>query len=235
MKETTNRSALRNTRQKQQRQAAAIVVGTLAVALCCGVLCFTTNVYQGHKSESWTMNGNAAQCQMIAAVHSAYPEKECGTWIWPVKSAVDHTITRKADIPAENWQKGHRGVDLPAQDGAVLLAPEEGTIVFSGKVGGKDVVSFRTRDGALVSFEPATSSLKTGERVGRGEEMAHRQGGSDHCGRSCVHLGVRFGNAYCDPLVFLFGESIRLKPLQNESSNSGVGSTNVAAIDEEKL
>jgi murein DD-endopeptidase MepM/ murein hydrolase activator NlpD len=148
----------------------------------------------------------------------------CAVWHWPVRTQEDREdmddaghgcarhVLRKADIPAKNWQKGHRGVDLPARRTATLVSPTEGTVMFSGRVAGKDVVTLRTDTGLTVSFEPAVSARALHDHVRRGEQIGTAEGGSDHCGSTCVHVGVRRGDQYLDPLIFLLGRQIRLKP-----------------------
>lgn len=92
------------------------------------------------------------------------------------------------DPPERPWLAGHRGVDLAAESGDELVAPADGVVSFTGKVGGKDVVSIR--HGFLTStFEPAVSGLDHGAVLRQGERFALVDGVSDHCGETCVHWG----------------------------------------------
>ncbi len=140
----------------------------------------------------------------------------CAVWDWPVRQAdgtIRRTILRQANIPEKNWQKGHRGVDLPSGDGAGLVSPADGKIVFAGRVGGKDVVTIRTDGGFLASLEPAVTTLAKGTPVRQGQAIGTAEGSSDHCGSRCVHLGVRKDGRYIDSRLLLLGETIRLKPV----------------------
>lgn len=132
---------------------------------------------------------------------------------------------RPAEIPSQNWNRGHRGVDLPAQEDDLLVAPDDGIITFAGSVAGKNVVTLELIEKSYgepihVSFEPATTTLKTGDFLARGDPFALASGGSDHCGTTCVHVGVRINKAYCDPLIFLLHRGVRLKPVDPDDAIS---------------
>lgn len=148
--------------------------------------------------------------------HPESTDRGCAVWDWPVRGSdgtVRRTVLHGADIPAKNWQKGHRGVDLPVGDGGRLVSPADGRIAFAGKVAGKDVMTIRTDEGLLASLEPATTDLRPPMAVRRGQEIGTPSGVSDHCGSGCVHLGVREADRYIDPSLLLFGRTIRLKPV----------------------
>ena len=129
---------------------------------------------------------------------------------WPVRDA---RVTDAFDPPPQPWNPGHRGVDLAVERGSDLLAPADGVIAFSGTVAGKSVVTIR--HGRLTStFEPARTELPAGSRIGRGDRFATVAGGSDHCGESCVHWGVRAGDErYLDPVGQTDARKIVLKPV----------------------
>ncbi|MFT8787479.1 MAG: hypothetical protein ABF806_02850 [Bifidobacterium psychraerophilum] len=107
--------------------------------------------------------------------------------LWPVKHP---KMLRAFDPPEQPWLAGHRGVDLGIEMGEQLFAPASGTIAFSGKVAGKDVVTLLCEPW-LLSFEPAVSDLAVGSAVERSTGFAVAVGSSDHCGDECLHWGVR--------------------------------------------
>lgn len=141
-----------------------------------------------------------------------------GGWVRPVRTTDDRTASepvRKFDRPAHDWLPGHRGVDLAADQDALILAPEAGAIVFAGTVSGKSVVSIRHGSaGSLVStFEPARTSLHSGDRVERGAVWGTVQGHSDHCDGVCLHWGLRtVDRNYLNPMSRVDRHRILLKP-----------------------
>lgn len=114
----------------------------------------------------------------------------------PLRLAAVYSL---ADGP---YRAGHRGVDLPAETGEAVRAPEEGTVSFSGVVVDRPVLSIRLDARTVVSFEPVTSPLSKGDPVMRGERIAQVASGG-HCGTACLHLGLRVDGEYANPLRFL--------------------------------
>ncbi len=112
------------------------------------------------------------------------------------------------DPPAKPWLSGHRGVDLAAIQGSPVLAPTDGVVSFVGKVVDRFVLTIATQDGLRLSFEPVTSTLKSGDAVKRSqvlgtvEGITHCNGGASGVS-SCLHWGVRRGDEYLDPLQFV--------------------------------
>src|SRR5690349_22598605 len=74
-----------------------------------------------------------------------------GAFGWPVDGA---RVVRRFDPPARPWLPGHRGADLAAAPGAVIRAAGAGTIVFSGRVAGRGVVSVAHPGGLRTTYEP---------------------------------------------------------------------------------
>lgn len=153
------------------------------------------------------------------AVHGSAGTLGCAPWKWPIETS-DGTerrqLQRPAEIPERKWQPGHRGVDLSVGPGDRLVSPTDAIVKFAGKVAGKDVVSLQTASYAIVSFEPARTDVPVGGQLQRGGTLGTAEGVSDHCGDHCVHVGVRIGTHYADPLLFLIGRSIRLKPVSTQ-------------------
>lgn len=136
------------------------------------------------------------------------------TLAWPVTMPY---VTRAFDGPEQPWLPGHRGVDLQTATNDTILAPDDGTISFAGKVAGKSVVSIN--HGNITStLEPATTHLQTGAAVTRGQHIAQVTGESDHCGNTCLHWGVKQGtDQYLNPETLAAPRRITLKPIQENS------------------
>lgn len=134
-------------------------------------------------------------------------------WVPPLDRPLDALgVLAPFDPPAQDWLPGHRGVDLAASPGEVVLSPSAGVVTFAGPVAGRDVLVVLHDDGLRTSLEPVTATVARGTRVGAGSrvgtvELAHggatasRHGG--HCADTCVHWGVRRGETYLDPLGLL--------------------------------
>ena len=115
------------------------------------------------------------------------------------------------EAPKTEYGAGHRGVDLVLEAGSKISAPAAGVLYFKGLVVDRDVVTIRTSDGYLASFEPACTLLDVGDRVKLGQEIAWHCEPSAiyeyHCD-SCVHFSARTQYGYISP-DYLLGN---LKP-----------------------
>lgn len=180
-------------RREYMRRGAAMACVGVVIALC---LCMTVTIPHRSATMASAAVSEVKGCRVSMA--------------WPVS---DVRVSNAFDPPPRPWNPGHRGVDLAVERGGDLLAPAEGVIAFSGTVAGKSVVTIR--HGRLTStFEPARTELPAGSRIGRGDRFATVAGGSDHCGESCVHWGVRAGDGrYLDPVGQTETRKIVLKPV----------------------
>ncbi|MHA7305069.1 M23 family metallopeptidase [Arthrobacter sp. TMN-49] len=128
-------------------------------------------------------------------------------WGWPLAGTPQ--LAHAFDPPAQPWLSGHRGVDLVAPQGAVVLAPTAGVVIFSGVVVNRPVLTIAVDNGLRLSFEPVASPLNVGDSVSRGQQVGVLKGPT-HCdgapapANSCLHWGVRRGEEYLDPLQFIF-------------------------------
>ena len=115
------------------------------------------------------------------------------------------------EAPKSEYGPGHRGVDFTLEIDSKISAPAAGVLYFKGLVVDREVVTIRTIDGYLASFEPACSNLVVGDQVKLGQEIAwHCQPSVSyeyHCG-SCVHFSARSQYGYISP-DYLLGN---LKP-----------------------
>ena len=136
---------------------------------------------------------------------------------WPLRPA-PATVTREFDAPAQNWLRGHRGVDLAGLPGQTVYAAGAGVVVFAGPLAGRPVVSVDHAGGLRTSYEPVRASVTPGQQVGPGSPLGLLAPGHPGCPvAACLHWGAMWGPAqradYVDPLGLLATTPVRLKPL----------------------
>jgi murein DD-endopeptidase MepM/ murein hydrolase activator NlpD len=153
-------------------------------------------------------------------------------WQAPVMGPVE--VLRGFQAPPEPWAAGHRGVDLAAGPGAVILAASDGWVSFAGPVAGRSVVSIDHRRGSgaqahlRTTYEPVDAVVSIGEPVRQGQVIGTLQAGGSHCVLPCLHWGLRDLAAeadaersggplagapiYRDPMALLRRAQIRLLP-----------------------
>jgi murein DD-endopeptidase MepM/ murein hydrolase activator NlpD len=134
-----------------------------------------------------------------AAVHAA--SGATTTLSWPIPPP--HPIVRPFVAPPAAFAAGHRGIDIGAPPGTIVLSPADGVVYFSGVVVDRPVLSIRHAGGLLTSFEPVVSGLPAGTAVTRGEPVGTL--GAGHCANACLHFGVRVFGQYVSPLNYLGG------------------------------
>lgn len=140
-------------------------------------------------------------------------------------------VLKPADIPKENWQRGHRGVDIQAKPGDEIVASAAGTVAFAGVVAGTPTVSVDHQSGVRTTYEPVRAVVHKGQRVRRGEligvlvdtaqlpETARRDPGLSW-GAKIVQGRSAKGRAqwlYVDPLELIGSAVVRLLPLGAEN------------------
>ena len=93
------------------------------------------------------------------------------------------------------------------------MAISAGRVQFARAVAGRGVLVIS--HGALRStYEPVTAAVHVGEQVCAGEVVGLLQTVQSHCAPEvCLHLGLRRGAVYLDPLTVLGPRPVRLKPL----------------------
>jgi murein DD-endopeptidase MepM/ murein hydrolase activator NlpD len=135
-------------------------------------------------------------------------------WSWPVSGA----IVRGFDPPDDPYGAGHRGIDIAAPVGSIVLAPDDGVVTFAGKVGGRLFLTIDHGGGVTSTCSWLTSVLvRKGDRVTRGQPVATTGWGHAELTVPHLHFGVRLNGTYVDPLSYLVSPSvvdlIRLAPL----------------------
>lgn len=134
---------------------------------------------------------------------------------WPLPPGA---VTRAFDAPAQNWQPGHRGVDLAGAPGQPVYAAATGTVVFAGVLAGRPVVSVQHAGGLRTSYEPVQAAVRAGQQVVSGAALGRLVAGHAGCPvAACLHWGAMWGPAqraqYVDPVGLLASTPVRLKPL----------------------
>lgn len=135
---------------------------------------------------------------------------------WPLQPPP--AVLRGFDAPAQNWLRGHRGVDLAASPDQVVHVAADGVVVFAGTLAGRPLVSVEHPGGLRTSYEPVTPSVRRGQRVAAGSALGVVVAGHAGCAAAaCLHWGAMWGPAsradYVDPLGLLATTPIVLKPL----------------------
>jgi len=144
----------------------------------------------------------------LAAVLGGPSAQSSGPWAWPIVGSrvILHTFE-----PHSAYGPGHRGLDVAASPGGTIRAMADGTVTFAGLVAGRSVISIsHERLGITSSMEPVTAVVPVGHRVSRGQVIGLLNEG-DHCPVSCLHVGMRRGERYLNPLALLRGFAV-LKP-----------------------
>jgi len=135
-------------------------------------------------------------------------------WSWPVSGA----IVRGFDPPDDPYGAGHRGIDIAAPVGSIVVAPDDGVVTFAGKVGGRLFLTIDHGGGVSSTCSWLTSVfVRKGDRVSRGQAVATTGWGHADLTVPHLHFGVRLNGTYVDPLTYLASPSvvdlIRLAPL----------------------
>lgn len=135
-------------------------------------------------------------------------------WAWPLQPTP--RVVAAFDPPQEVWHAGHRGVDLLGSGGQSVVAIGSGRVTFAGPLAGRGVVV--VDHGELRStYEPVLAQVTVGERVPAGQPLGILQSVRSHCApQTCLHLGLKRGQTYLDPLDVLPAREVRLKPLDDE-------------------
>ena len=96
---------------------------------------------------------------------------------------------------------GHWGIDIAAPFGSEIRAPEGGVVTFAGRVAGMNSVTILIAADVRVSLSYLSSvEIHAGSRVEEGTVVG--RSGLAH-GEPAVHVSVRVGGDYVDPIGYL--------------------------------
>jgi murein DD-endopeptidase MepM/ murein hydrolase activator NlpD len=135
-----------------------------------------------------------------ASVSVSASASVANSWVWPLPAP--HVVVRAWQAPVDDYSAGHRGIDIAAIAGSIVVAPESGTVRFAGRVVDRFVLSITHPGGLVSSYEPIETTLEEGDLVARGQQIGTVSAGS-HCAESCLHFGVRHNDRYIPPLLLL--------------------------------
>ena len=111
-----------------------------------------------------------------------------------------------------DWSPGHRGVDLAAPADSPVRAAWTGVVSWVGVIDGTPMISVDHPDGTRTTHQPVVATVAPGQRVSTGEVIGRLTG--THCvTQSCLHWGVRRGETYLDPLLWLGADPSRVRLL----------------------
>jgi hypothetical protein len=144
---------------------------------------------------------------LVAALAALFVAPVARAWTWPVDGPVLQPFSFD---PAHPYAAGeHRGIDIGANAGGVVLAPATGTVTFSGTVPGSGrTLTITTADGLAVTLTHlGSTAVAAGATVAEGQPIAAvGPSGDPEVPGPYVHLGIRVAaepQGYLDPLTFL--------------------------------
>jgi murein DD-endopeptidase MepM/ murein hydrolase activator NlpD len=129
---------------------------------------------------------------------------------WPLGSAGEVQL-RFGSLYAsrDGASSQHRGVDLAAAPGAQVLAPLSGQVSFAGSVpgvgGGRVMaVTIETASGKVTLMPLARVGVTRGTQVSEGASVGTlASDGDGSTAETHLHVGVRVGDLYVDPLTVI--------------------------------
>ena len=111
-------------------------------------------------------------------------------------------VVRSFDPPSCERCAGHRGVTIATQPGTDVLAVADGTVRFSGNVGGRTYVVLEVSPGVLVTFGGVTAPAGFDAAVQKGERLASAT--------DSTYLSLRVRGRHREPLGALGIGRVRL-------------------------
>ncbi len=117
--------------------------------------------------------------------------------------------------PACQWCPGNRGFEYAVPAGTLVRAAAAGVVTFSGPVAGTFYVVVQHADGVRATYgQLAGSHLGAGDVVVAGAIVGPSGGG--------LHFGLRVGDRYVDPALFIgrLVERVRLVPTDGSAPRS---------------
>ena len=108
--------------------------------------------------------------------------------------------------PIFKVKKLHTGIDIPAPTGTAITAASDGTVIYTGTLGGYGKTVMVDHGGGIVTLYGHNSSIPVseGKKVKRGDTIA-KAGSTGNSTGPHLHFEVRKNGAYVDPLPWLKG------------------------------
>ena len=132
------------------------------------------------------------------------------SWGWPLDHPAPTLLGFGASYASGGQTRTHTGCDLKAERGDAVLAPVAATVSFVGQVpAGPDrrvtAVTLEDAGGAKTTLMPLVSATaKQGQHVAAGQRLgALAADGDPSIGEAHLHVSVRKGSLYVDPLGLL--------------------------------
>ncbi|HEX2058264.1 MAG TPA: peptidoglycan DD-metalloendopeptidase family protein [Actinomycetota bacterium] len=120
-------------------------------------------------------------------------------WLTP---PVDGPVVARFEAPERRWSSGHRGVDFAVAPGTAVRAAAAGQVTFAGAVAGTLAVTIDHGPFETTYSSLARVDVAAGAHVDRGHWIG--ASGDAHPGEAAgLHLGVKTGDGYLDPALFL--------------------------------
>ena len=109
--------------------------------------------------------------------------------------------------PIFQTKKLHTGIDIPAPTGTSIKAASNGTVIYSGWLGGYGKAVMVDHGGGIVTLYAHNSSItvSVGQEVSRGSTIA-KAGSTGYSTGPHLHFEVRRNGAYEDPITWLKGK-----------------------------
>ena len=109
--------------------------------------------------------------------------------------------------PIFKTNKLHTGIDIGAPTGTAIVAAADGTVIYSGTLGGYGKTIMLDHGGGIVTLYGHNSSLSVsvGTKVKKGSTIAKAGSTGYSTGPHC-HFEVRKNGSYVDPLPWLKGK-----------------------------
>jgi len=156
---------------------------------------------------------------------------------WPLEVPADVLVTFGATYASADGRTAtHRGVDLAAESGDLVVSPSAGVLRFVGRVpavgvsGTQLALTIERDDGLKFTLMPLDSACVTaGTRLEAGTPIGEVAGQGDASSADVhLHVGARRGELYVDPLEFLDAGSSTSGTPEAQTSGTPEGSTSTA-------
>ena len=94
----------------------------------------------------------------------------------------------------------------------MVYAVGVGRVSFVGQIAQRSVIVIAHAGNLRTTYEPVTATVRLGQRVAAGQRIGMLQRNGSHCRPSCLHLGLKRGTTYLNPLLLFAPTRARLLP-----------------------